>query len=56
MGRLAAFFVTLAATLLLAGCDTNDTLIVLDEDEVKYSCLTFSDVGFGAGPGNLAVL
>ena len=37
MGRLAAFFVTLAAVVLLAGCDT----------EVKYSCLTFSDVGFG---------
>ena len=47
MGRLSVLFVVLAAVLLLAGCDTSDTLIVLDGDEEGGPCLTFSDVGFG---------
>ena len=47
VGRLAALFVTLAAVLLLAGCDIGDTPIALDGNEEGSPCLTFSDVGFG---------
>ena len=56
MRSLAALFVTAAAVLLLAGCDTDEIHIDYDGDVAVDRCLSFADIGSGSVRETWAVL